>query len=103
MDIKKILGLKIKRLRLKHNLTQEQLAEKMQIAPRTLCGIENGENSPKPTPLCYWCAYNEDTPHGDKEYKGMCKYNSLWTPTNNNFSVKNSFGLEKKEEITLVS
>lgn len=40
----KELGLKIKRLRAKHGLTQEQLAEKMGIATRTLCGIENGEN-----------------------------------------------------------
>ena len=44
MNVKKELGLKIKRLRAKHKLTQEQLAEKMGIATRTLCGIENGEN-----------------------------------------------------------
>lgn len=44
MDIKAQLGAKIKRLRAKHGYTQEELAEKMQIAPRTLCGIENGEN-----------------------------------------------------------
>jgi len=44
VDIKKQFGLKIKRLRQKSGLTQEQLAEKMQIATRTLCGIENGEN-----------------------------------------------------------
>lgn len=44
MDIKTQLGIKIKRLRAKHGYTQEQLAEKMQIATRTLCGIENGEN-----------------------------------------------------------
>ena len=44
MDIKKQLGAKIKRIRVKAGLTQEQLAEKIQIATRTLCGIENGEN-----------------------------------------------------------
>lgn len=66
---------------------------------KLIVGIENGENAPKPTPLCYWCSFNEDTPHGDKEYKGTCKYNSLWTPMNNNFGVKNPFGLEKTEEI----
>ena len=44
MNVKKELGLKIKRLRAKHKLTQEQLAEKIGIATRTLCGIENGEN-----------------------------------------------------------
>lgn len=44
MNIKKQLGAKIKRLRQNRGLTQEQLAEKIDIATRTLCGIENGEN-----------------------------------------------------------
>ena len=44
MNIKKQLGVKIKRLRMKNGLTQEQLAEKIDIAPRTLSGIETGEN-----------------------------------------------------------
>ena len=44
MNIKKQLGSKIKRLRQKRGFTQEQLAEKLDIATRTLCGIENGEN-----------------------------------------------------------
>ena len=44
MNVKNQLGAKIKRLRQKNGLTQEQLAEKIDIATRTLCGIENGEN-----------------------------------------------------------
>ena len=44
MNIKKQLGSKIKRLRMKNGLTQEQFAEKINIAPRTLSGIETGEN-----------------------------------------------------------
>ena len=44
MNIKKQLGAKIKRLRLKNGLTQEQFAERIDIAPRTLSGIETGEN-----------------------------------------------------------
>ena len=44
MNIKKQLGSKIKRLRQKKGYTQEQLAEKMWIATRTLSGIEIGEN-----------------------------------------------------------
>jgi len=44
VNVKKQLGAKIKRLRSKYDLTQEQLAEKIQVATRTLCGIENGEN-----------------------------------------------------------
>ena len=44
MDIKKQLGYKIKRLRQKRGLTQEQLAEKAEISTRSLSGIELGEN-----------------------------------------------------------
>ena len=44
MNIKKQLGAKIKRIRQNRGYTQEQLAEKVNIATRTLCGIENGEN-----------------------------------------------------------
>lgn len=44
MSIKKQLGVKIKRLRQKKGLTQEQFAEKIDIATRTLSGIETGEN-----------------------------------------------------------
>ena len=55
MDIKRELGLKIKRLRAKYGFTQEDLAEKMQIATRTLCGIENGENFVKAETLAKFC------------------------------------------------
>jgi len=44
VNIKKQLGAKIKRIRQKRGFTQEQLAERVNIATRTLCGIENGEN-----------------------------------------------------------
>ena len=44
MDVKKELGLKIKKLRQKEGLTQEQFAEKINIATRTLAGIEIGES-----------------------------------------------------------
>lgn len=44
MNIKKELGEKIKRLRKKRNLTQEQLAEMIDISPRNLSGIEVGAN-----------------------------------------------------------
>ncbi len=55
MNIKKQLGAKIKRLRTKHELTQEQLAEKIGIATRTVCGIENGENFVKAETLEKLC------------------------------------------------
>lgn len=44
MDIKKQLGSKIKRLRQKRGITQEQLAEMADISTRSLSGIELGEN-----------------------------------------------------------
>lgn len=44
MNVKKELGLKIKKLRQKKGLTQEQFAEKLNIATRTLAGIEIGES-----------------------------------------------------------
>lgn len=44
MSIKKELGKKIKRMRLSRGLTQEQLAEAVDVSQRTLSGIEIGEN-----------------------------------------------------------
>ncbi len=44
MGIKKELGLKIKRMRVKLGMTQEELSEKINISQRTLAGIETGEN-----------------------------------------------------------
>lgn len=44
MKLKKLLGERIKRLRKSRNLTQEQLAEMIEIAPRNLSRIEVGES-----------------------------------------------------------
>lgn len=44
MSIKKELGKKIKRMRQNRGLTQEQLAEAVDVSQRTLSGIEIGEN-----------------------------------------------------------
>ena len=44
MGIKKDLGKKIKRMRVKKGLTQEALSEAVNISQRTLSGIEIGEN-----------------------------------------------------------
>ena len=44
MDVKRELGSKIKRLRQKKGITQEQLAEMANISLRTLGGIEIGKN-----------------------------------------------------------
>ena len=44
VTIKKEIGEKIKRIRKKRKLTQEQLAEMIEISPRNLSGIEVGAN-----------------------------------------------------------
>ena len=44
LDIKKQLGTKIKQIRQQKGFSQEQFAEKIGIAPTTLCGIELGKN-----------------------------------------------------------
>ncbi len=44
MGIKSELGQKIKTMRLNRNLTQAELAEKIDVSQRTLSGIEIGEN-----------------------------------------------------------
>ena len=43
MNFKKAFGEKVKRIRKMRNLTQEQLAEKIDISPRNLCRIEVGD------------------------------------------------------------
>ena len=44
MGIKSELGQKIRNMRQRRGLTQEELAEKVDISQRTLSGIETGEN-----------------------------------------------------------
>jgi len=44
MDIKKLLGNKIRELRLSHSFTQETLAEKIKLSPKSLSQIELGNN-----------------------------------------------------------
>ena len=46
MDVKKELGLKIKRLRQKEGLTQEQFAEKVNVDRRTIARAEDGKHRP---------------------------------------------------------
>ena len=44
LNIKKQLGARIKQLRMERGYSQEQFAEMIGIAPRTMCGIEIGKN-----------------------------------------------------------
>ena len=43
---KKIIGKKIRQLRLEKGFSQEQLSEKIDISPRHMCTIENGNSFP---------------------------------------------------------
>ncbi len=51
MNIKKEVGEKIKRLRKRNGLTQEQLSELVDISSRNLSNIEQGISFPKPETL----------------------------------------------------
>jgi len=51
MNIKQELGEKIKRIRKQRGLTQEELAEKIDITSRNLSNIELGISFPKPETL----------------------------------------------------
>lgn len=44
MDIKKKLGNNIRKIRMEHSLTQEALAEKINLSPKSLSQIELGNN-----------------------------------------------------------
>lgn len=46
MEIKKLIGLRIKELRTKKGLTQEKVAEIMGINPKYMSGIERGKENP---------------------------------------------------------
>lgn len=76
-------------------IDQEQLAltkgwEKRLVKKldQTFEGIEKREKQdrfePKASPLCYYCGFCSNNPNA-AEYKNMCEYYSLWTPTNKTF------------------
>jgi len=46
MDIKQMIGTRIKEIRTRKRLTQEQLSEKMEINPKYLSSIERGNENP---------------------------------------------------------
>lgn len=46
MDIKQMIGARIKELRAKKGITQERLSERMEINPKYLSSIERGKENP---------------------------------------------------------
>ena len=45
---------------------------------------------PKPSPLCWYCSYNQNNPK-NKEFKNECEYYSLWNPNNKVWDVNKRF------------
>ena len=54
-NIKKLFGLKLKQVRINKNLTQEKLAELVDINPRQLSRIESGNSFPSVSTLEKMC------------------------------------------------
>ena len=46
MDIKQMIGARIKEIRAKKGITQERLSERMEINPKYLSSIERGKENP---------------------------------------------------------
>ena len=46
MDLKQMIGARIKRIRTKKGFTQEELSERMKINPKYLSSIERGKENP---------------------------------------------------------
>jgi len=51
MDVRRVVGRNVKRIRLERGLSQEALAHDAKIAPSFLSQIENGKRSPTITKL----------------------------------------------------
>ena len=52
---KEIIGKKIRQLRIEKGLSQEELSEKIDISPRHMCTIENGNSFPFNGNICQNC------------------------------------------------
>ena len=64
MELKKQLGKRIKELREQRNLSQEYIAEQLDIHPANYWRIENGVSYPKPENLEKICEILEVKPQG---------------------------------------
>lgn len=68
---------------------------------KLLAQIKAKNFTPKPTPLCYWCAFSDTCPTQPEEGKGLCPYRSNWTRNNDkDFSVSFEWlGIENHEAV----
>jgi len=65
----------------------------------TLANIEQGDFTPNPSPLCYWCDFSATNPNATEKTKRLCPYYSLWTRENPTFKVNKVYD-KREEEIT---
>lgn len=58
---------------------------------------------PKPSPLCYWCAFSPTNPHQPEEGKLKCPYFSLWKPNGSakSWEVLNHWEGDERHEIIM--
>lgn len=45
---------------------------------------------PSPSPLCYWCNFAKTNPNAH-DFKDVCVYHCLWTPTKKTFEVNQKY------------
>ena len=67
-------------------------------------GIEDKNFTPKPSALCYWCAFSHTNPNQLPEGQNLCPYYSLWKPGGaiKAYEVANKWeGMDKHDEIML--
>ena len=55
MDLKQMIGARIKEIRIKRGITQDQLSEQMEINPKYLSSIERGKENPTLNTLIKIC------------------------------------------------
>lgn len=67
---------------------------------KILTSIASEDFTPKPSPLCFWCAYSKTNPNQPEKAKNLCPYYSRWTQSNKiNIPEFEWMGLENHEAI----
>ncbi len=77
MELKKQLGKRIKELREQRNLSQEYIAEQLDIHPANYWRIENGVSYPKPENLEKICEILEVKPQGLFTFEHLKSLNDI--------------------------
>ena len=95
-DIKKLFGLKIKEIRIKKGLRQCNLADLVDVDPKTISCIESGKNFPSPN-LIYRLATALKV-----EPKDLFEFYHLQSEKDLKNDIVSMLGKLKKEDLSLV-